>query len=321
MFFAWKAAWRRGRLAMLALLFGVGLQDAAPNPEAVSASPPRLEPVTPIPAAPAASPAKLALGEALFGDSGLSHGRSRSCLSCHDTASNGADARRRDLALDGSSLAYNTDTVFNAALSFRLGWEGDRLSLEDQAAASIESPKIMGSSAEEAVARLKADPTMVARFRDAYGQDPDWTSLLNAIATYERSLVTPGSRFDRWLSGEDGALSTEAEEGYSLFESLGCVSCHQGVNVGGNLFARHGIFHPLAGTEPRVLRVPSLRNVATTPPYFHDGSAPTLSDAVRMMALAQLDQTLSDRQTAALVAFLDSLTGDYRGKPVRQAER
>jgi cytochrome c peroxidase len=307
-------------VALMVILLGIGLHDAAPNPAPTPASQPRLEPITPITAAPAASPAKLALGEALFRDPGLSHDRSRSCLTCHDTAANGADARRRDKALDGSDLAFNTDSVFNAALSFRLDWEGDRVSLEDQAGALIENPRIMGSTPQEAVARLKADPTMVARFREAYGQDPDWTSLLNAIATYERSLVTPGSRFDRWLSGEDGVLSVEEEEGYSLFESLGCVSCHQGVNVGGNLFARHGIFHPLAGTAPRVLRVPSLRNVATTPPYFHDGSAPTLADAVRMMALAQLDQTLSDQQTAALVAFLGSLTGNYRGQPVRPAQ-
>ena len=105
-------------------------------------------------------------------------------------------------------------------------------------------------------------------------------------------------------------------EGYQLFKSLGCISCHQGVNVGGNLFERHGIFHPLASPKPEILRVPSLRNVATTPPYFHDGSAPTLPDAVRKMAFAQLDTTLSDQQTDSIVAFLKTLTGTYRGRPV-----
>jgi cytochrome c peroxidase len=154
------------------------------------------------------------------------------------------------------------------------------------------------------------------QFREAYGHGPDRASLLDAIASYERTALTPGSRFDRWLTGDAAALSAEEQNGYQLFKSLGCVSCHQGVNVGGNLFERHGIFHPLASPKPEILRVPSLRNVATTPPYFHDGSAPTLPDAVRKMAFAQLDTTLSDEQTDLIVAFLKTLTGTYRGLPV-----
>jgi len=116
-------------------------------------------------------------------------------------------------------------------------------------------------------------------------------------------------------------LSAEEQHGYRLFKSLGCISCHQGVNVGGNLFERHGIFHPLASPKPEILRVPSLRNVATTPPYFHDGSAPTLDDAVRRMARAQLDQTLSDEQVQAIVGFLNTLTGAYREAPVVAASQ
>jgi cytochrome c peroxidase len=108
----------------------------------------------------------------------------------------------------------------------------------------------------------------------------------------------------------------EELDGYRLFKSLGCVSCHQGVNIGGNLFERHGIFHPLASPKPEILRVPSLRNVATTPPYFHDGSAKTLDDAVRKMGLAQLNSTLTDQQVKAIVAYLQTLTGNYRGAPV-----
>src|SRR5262249_17823651 len=145
-------------------------------------------------------------------------------------------------------------------------------------------------------------------FSAAYGRAPDRSSLLDAIAAYERSLLTPGSRFDRWLGGERATLSAEEEEGYRLFKSFGCVSCHQGVNIGGNLFQRHGIFRPLASAQPELVRVPSLRNVATTPPYFHDGSAPTLGDAVRKMAAAQLDRTLSGDEVASVVAFLKTLT-------------
>lgn len=133
-------------------------------------------------------------------------------------------------------------------------------------------------------------------------------------------MLTPDSRFDRWLRGEVAALSAEEVEGYRLFKSLGCVSCHQGVNVGGNLFSRHGIFRPLASPFPKVLRVPSLRNVEATAPYFHDGSAPTLEDAIRRMGLAQLNSTLTDQQIGSIARYLKTLTGNYRGRPVRVAQ-
>src|SRR6202040_1198604 len=154
-------------------------------------------------------------------------------------------------------------------------------------------------------------PNMRREFAAAYGGDPDARNVTDALVSFERTLVTPGSRFDRWLAGDATALSTEELDGYRLFKSLGCVSCHQGANVDGNLFERHGIFHPLASPKPEILRVPSLCNVATTPPYFHDGSAPTLRKAVRRMARAQLDQALSDEQVGAIVAFLNTLTGSY----------
>ena len=130
-------------------------------------------------------------------------------------------------------------------------------------------------------------------------------------------MLTTGSRFDIWVGGDPTALTAQEEAGYRLFKSLGCVSCHQGVNVGGNLYERHGIFRPLASPLPEILRVPSLRNVATTAPYFHDGSAPTLQEAVRKMAAAQLDWTLPDQDVDAIVAFLKTLTGTFRGRPVR----
>ena len=154
---------------------------------------------------------------------------------------------------------------------------------------------IMASSADEVVGKLRADLEAVKQFRDAYGRQPDIAALLDAIATYERSLVMPGSRFDRWLAGEASAITPDELSGYQLFKSLGSISCHQGVNVGGNLFQRHGIFHPLGSPEPAVVRVPGLRNVATTPPYFHDGSAATLPEAVKAMGIAQLDRVLTDQ--------------------------
>jgi cytochrome c peroxidase len=292
------------------------------DPQATGLPPPATEePITPIPLPPVTDPLKLSLGKHLFADSLLSRDGSRACLSCHDIRTNGADANRFDRALNGAKLSLNTPTVFNAALSFRLDWEGNFRTLEAQAAASLESPKIMGTRIAEVVRKLSAEPRVARQFAAAYGHGPDRTSLLDAIATYERSLVTPGSRFDRWLEGDRAALSMAEWQGYQLFKSLGCVSCHQGVNVGGNLFERHGIFHPLASPNPVILRVPSLRNVATTPPYFQDGSAPTLHDAVRKMAFAQLDTTLSDQQTDLIVGFLKTLTGTYRGAPVVAAPR
>jgi cytochrome c peroxidase len=277
------------------------------------------EPITPIPQPSPADPLKLALGERLFADKSLSRDGSRACSTCHDIHTNGADRNRRDRAVDGSELALNTPTIFNAALNFRLNWEGNFRTLQAQAESALKGPQGLGASVDDILKKLKADPRIKRQFDEAYGHGPDRASLLDAIATYERSLVTPGSRFDHWLQGDATALSAEEQKGYQLFKSLGCVSCHQGVNIGGNLFERHGIFHPLAAPKPEILRVPSLRNVATTPPYFHDGSTATLDEAVRKMAYAQLDDTLTDRQVDAIVAFLRTLTGTYHGVPVTAA--
>ena len=277
------------------------------------------EPITAIPAVPVQETRRLALGERLFGDPRLSHDNTRSCLSCHDIRTNGASSNGHDMTPDGRPLPLNTPTVFNAALNFRLNWAGNFRSLESQAEQALDNPGNMASSADEVARKLRADSEIVRQFRDAYGKEPDAAALLDAIATYERSLITPGSRFDRWLAGDADVLTPEEVGGYQLFKSLGCISCHQGVNVGGNLFQRHGIFHPIGSAEPVLVRVPSLRNVATTPPYFHDGSALTLSEAVKTMGFAQLDRELTDQQIASIVAFLNTLTGTYRGQPVGPA--
>lgn len=274
------------------------------------------EPITPVPKPRPANELKVALGERLFRDVRLSRDDTRSCITCHDLSDNAATRNVSDLALDGSPLRFNTTSIFNSTLSFRLGWEGEFRSLEAQAEATLANPAIMDSSAAQVVAKLAADPEMVRQFQKAYGSEPDAKNLLNALATFERSLVTPDSRFDRWLKGDATALSTRELSGYRLFKSLGCVACHQGVNVGGNLFQRHGIFRPLVSSGPEVVRVPSLRNVATTAPYFHDGSAPTLNDAVMRMAASQLNSTLTVEQAEDISAFLGTLTGSYRGRRV-----
>jgi cytochrome c peroxidase len=279
-------------------------QAPAPQPRADE------EPITPIPLAAAQDPRQVALGDRLFHDLRLSHDNTRSCNSCHDTSTNGARASAAD------AVALNIPTVFNAALNFRLNWEGDLRTLEDQAVQSLDKSQIMGSDVAEALHKLRADPEVASLFNEAFGREADAAGLVDAIAAYERTLLTPGSRFDRWLEGDVNAINAEEFAGYQLFKSLGCISCHQGVNVGGNMYQRHGVFHPLASPKPEIVRVPSLRNVAVTPPYFHDGSAATLSKAVHAMGYAQLDRTLTDEQTEAIVAFLNTLTGTYLGKPV-----
>jgi cytochrome c peroxidase len=291
-------------------------QTPLPPPDFDTA--PGEEPISPIPAPPPADALKVMLGERLFADPRLSRGNVRSCLTCHDLHNNGASGKERVVGLDGTPLPYETLTVFNAALSFSYSWEGRYRTLEAQIMASLVNPRIMGTSMDEIIGKLRLDSHTVTQFENAFGHGPDASSLLDAIATFERSLLTPGSRFDRWLDGDKTALSEQELAGYKLFKSLGCITCHQGVNVGGNLFERRGVFRPPARGEPELLRVPSLRNVAATAPYFHDSSAASLGEAVRKMARAQLAMGLADPQVEELVAFLRTLTGNYRGRPVRE---
>jgi cytochrome c peroxidase len=314
-------ALRSGRVSWAAaVILVIGTIAAQGIPIGIGKTPPATDrgagPITPIPEPPPLNPRKVALGGSLFGDPRLSGNGQRACVSCHAVDTNGADSRARDVAPDGALMRFNTPTVFNAALRFRLNWEGDAATLEDEAKASLKSPSIMGGNLPRSLSALRNDPKTNRQFQEAYGHGPDEASLLNAIATYERSLLTPGSRFDRWLRGDDEALSPEEQQGYQLFKVEGCASCHQGVNVGGNLFERSGIFHPLTGDGAPLLRVPSLRNVAVTAPYFHDGSAATLQDAVRRMARAQLGITPTRIQVDEITAFLRTLTGTYHGKPL-----
>jgi cytochrome c peroxidase len=232
--------------------------------------------------------------------------------------------------------ARNTPTIFNVGLSASFNWDGVATSLEAHADAALLSPKLMNIRWPDILRKLAADRGYASEFKAIYRDGLTRDSVLDALASFERSLQTPNSRFDRYLRGDRSALTADEERGYGLFKSYGCVSCHQGVNVGGNVYQKFGIFVD-AGPAPDgaadlgryhvtqvprdrgVFRVPSLRNVAVTAPYFHDGRTRTLDAAVATMARVQLGRSLSPDEIAAIVAFLGTLTGEYRGRPVTGA--
>ena len=301
--------------ALVWLRHGAAGASAQPQPVVVAAA----EPIAPLPVEPWLDETRVALGGRLFHDTRLSGSGTLSCASCHDLATNGASAAPRDMGDSGETLAVNTPTVFNVAHSYRLGWEGRFRDPARHALALIENPRIMGASLPVVVERLRADRALAAAFRSAYGRTIDAANIVDALVEFERSLVTPNAPFDRWLKGDTDALSAVEVEGYQLFKSTGCSSCHQGIAVGANLFQRQGVFRPLVPPPPDIVRVPGLRNIAATAPYFHDGSAATLAEAVHRMARAQLNASLSDVEVEKLVAFLGTLTGEYRGVPVRPA--
>lgn len=272
------------------------------------------EPIQPLIEVPSLDAAKVALGRKLFEDRRLSGRNNLPCAACHDVGSNGSLSGNR-------TTRFDTPTVFNSVLSSRLGWQGMEWTLEQQALATIKSPMVsQGVPLQTMIDRLAQDSRLRREFAAIYDRSIDIDGVVDAIAYYERSLVTPGSRFDLWLAGNNSAMNEQALRGYKRFKQLGCVSCHQGQNVGGNLLQKHGIFRPLATPEPRILRVPSLRNVATTAPYFHDGSARTLDQAVKKMAASQLNVDLKPQEVVDLVAFLNTLTGNYAGQKVRAPE-
>ena len=293
------------------------------------------EPITPVAPREAADAGKVELGRQLFQDVRLSRGNIVACASCHRLDRGGDDDRARSIGLDGRPLDFNTPTIFNAARNFRLNWRGNFRTLEEQNEAVLLDPRLMNTTWEELLSKLRADHDYRSAFAALYGTGPKPAQVLDALAGFQRSLVTPDGRFDRYLRGERNAITEEEKRGYELFKAYGCIACHQGMNVGGNLFQKFGIFQDpfaqraaiteadlgrfaLTGEEAdrHVFRVPSLRNVAVTAPYFHDGSTVSLSEAVEIMARSQLGRDLPVQDINAIVAFLGTLTGEYEGRPL-----
>jgi cytochrome c peroxidase len=272
---------------------------------------------------------KVALGRQLFHDPRLSRDNSISCATCHILARGGVDRLPRSNGVSGQKGEVNAPTVYNSSLNFRQFWDGRADTLEEQVAGPIENPVEMATTWEDVLAKLQADKQTVAQFHAIYNSEPTAVAVQNAIAEFERSLITP-SRMDRWLSGEADAISSQELEGYRLFRRHGCVACHQGENIGGNLFQRFGVMQDyFAGrkvddTDPDmgryrvtkreedrfVFKVPGLRNVALTAPYFHDASEATLEEAVTKMGHYQLGFDLPPDDVQSIVRFLHTLNGE-----------
>jgi cytochrome c peroxidase len=227
----------------------------------------------------------------------------------------------------------NAPTIFNAGLNFKQFWDGRAVTLEDQIDGPTHASFEMGSNWPEIIKKLSKSPEYVVAFNESYADGIKSDTIKEAIATFERSLITPNSRFDRFLRGDHGSLTDEEKDGYRLFKSYGCASCHQGVNAGGNIFQKFGVMGDYFADRGKVttadlgrfnatgdradlhvFKVPSLRNVALTPPYFHDGSASTLTEAVEVMSKYQLGRRLPPEDVARIVAFLKTLSGEYKGK-------
>lgn len=292
------------------------------------------EPITPLPESLALDPRKVALGEQLFHDTRLSADNTLSCASCHRLDQGGVDRQPHSTGIGGAQGKINAPTVFNSAFNFRQFWDGRAASLEEQVAGPVLNPLEMGSSWPAVLEKLSRDRDLVSRFAALYPGELQSRHIQDALAAFERSLITP-SRFDRFLRGERDVLDAREQAGYRMFKDYGCTACHQGMNVGGNLYQSFGIFgnffrdrgkdapedqgryNTTHREEDRHrFKVPSLRNVALTAPYFHDGSVARLDDAVRVMGRYQIGRVLDDREVANIVAFLTSLNGSYRGKPL-----
>ena len=312
------------------LLDEAGLTDEAYGrtvPVRLAAAP--AEPIRPIPEETSTNPYKVALGRALFHDPRLSSDNTIACVSCHDLGSGGDDGRRVSAGVEGRLGPINAPTVFNAGLNFRQFWDGRANTLHEQIDGPVQSTFELGSLWPDVIAKLYDHESYPARFSALYPDGITRETVKDLLAEFMRSLTTPNSRFDQWLRGDDDAITEQEKYGYALFKHYGCVSCHQGANVGGNMFQVFGVvnayFEKRGNVTPADLgrfnvtgdpadrhafKVPSLRMAAHTAPYLHDGRADTLRDAVDAMFEFQLGREAPDEDKEAIVAFIRTLAGE-----------
>jgi len=288
------------------------------------------ESISPIPKQANASSAKTRLGKRLFYDPILSNQNKLSCSSCHDPKIGGASPLRYSLDTNGRPLSVNTPTILNSVFNRRQNWNGRIGSFEAQIDESIVSSRLMNTTWASVIRKLKQDESYAREFRNVYLDNIRPDHVKEALISYIKLLTTPNSRFDQYLRGDKNAISADEKAGYEEFKSHGCIACHQGINVGGNVFEKFGIFgnyfkdngevshydkgrYNITGRQRDlyVFRVPSLRNVEHTAPYFHDGSAKTLKEAVKTMSKYQLGSIPSKTDIDLMVKFLLTLTSAY----------
>ena len=295
------------------------------------------EPVRPIDRELVTDPAKVALGKALYHDTRLSLDNTVSCATCHEIENAGVDNHQYSHGVDDQLGGVNAPTVYNAVYNFVQFWDGRAKTLADQAAGPPLNPVEMASpSFDFIIAKLEADKPFAKEFAAVYPEGITEANITDAIEQYERTLITPDSRFDKWLRGDDGAISQEELEGYELFKKYDCATCHVGQNLGGlsyelmglrkDYFAGRGLEltnedngrfkETLNERDRHRFKVPGLRNVEHTWPYYHDGTRETLEEAVRDMGTYQSGVTLKESEVNSMVAFLKTLTGEYQGKLV-----
>jgi cytochrome c peroxidase len=280
--------------------------------------------ITPLVEIPEFNLEKARLGKIIFLDKDLSKDRKVSCASCHDLENGGDDGKRFSQGNDNQEGNVNSPTVFNSRFNFRQFWNGRAKSLKEQALFPILNPMEMGLTIREVLEIVNGKDFYVENFRRIYGEKATIENIIDSLVEFEKSLVTINSKFDRYLAGDKKALNSDEVEGYKVFVNRGCINCHNGINIGGNSFNKFGVFLDSNSidygrfevTNDRedkyFFKVPTLRNIELTAPYFHDGRTNSLREAVYMMGNVQLGFELSDDELDKLVLFLKTLTGNYK---------
>lgn len=283
------------------------------------------EPVQPIQPVKNINLALSELGKKLYFDPRLSKSGFISCNSCHNLSMGGTDNLKTSIGDRWQEGPINSPTVLNSSLNFVQFWDGRAADLKEQAGGPIANPGEMASTHTLAVDVVASIPGYVREFQLVFGTDDVNIDLItDAIAEFEKTLVTPNSRFDHWLLGDETAITQFELEGYQLFKNSGCVACHNGEALGGNSFQKMGLIEPYQTNNPVEgraavtgndldrfkFKVPTLRNVELTYPYFHDGEAATLTEATDIMGRLQLGRKFTDEENAKIVAFMKTLTGD-----------
>lgn len=267
---------------------------------------------------------KAKLGKKLFHEKRLSKDNTISCASCHIIADGGDDNRQFPLGVGNKTGNMNSPTVLNSKYNFEQFWDGRAKDLKEQASGPIHNPVEMDTNFEDVIKKLKKDSEYPKLFKKIYADGMTKINLIDAIVEFENALITPNSRFDRFLLGEKEILTQDEKDGFKLFKDIGCISCHNGVNIGGNLYQKMGIIkrykskvHNLGRYEVTqdeedkyFYKVPTLRNIELTAPYLHDGSRDSLKNAVKIMAEYQVGILLEESEVDKLVKFLKTLSGE-----------